>query len=125
MSLYYHLGKEDIILLKKNNGFSIIEMLFAMSIVMMLVATVLPIYKIIQVEQHILRNRLSIQTTLHDLLTEKLINMTVLDEQTLSLENHAVNIQFSIENGITEGCAQWVNEKSQTENVCLYGMEEQ
>jgi len=99
-------------------------MLFAMSITMMLVATVLPIYQTLQLEQHVLQQSMTIQSDLHDLLLEQLVDDVQVYERTIYMEHHQVNVFFEFQNEYVEGCAKWTNAKNQKEELCLYGIKE-
>lgn len=99
-------------------------MLIALSLTMMLVVTVLPIYQLLQTERVILNNRLMIQSKLHDLLLDKLYKREGTSEDKLIINHLQIPVIFQTNNGIVKGCAQWTNEKGRDEKLCLYGIPE-
>src|SRR5699024_12787476 len=86
IKLFFHLGLEGSIL-RKNNGFSLIENLVAMSIIMMLVGTILPVYQLIHKEEKNLEEKLLVQSRLHDILREEHQIKTIHTEFHTSVNN--------------------------------------
>ena len=56
--------------MKNGKGFTLIEVLVAMSIILMLVATIIPINTFIKIGEEILQDRRDILFTLHDELQD-------------------------------------------------------
>lgn len=99
------------------------EMLMAWSLLMVLVATALPIHQLLQVENQVLKNRHTVQMALHHHLTEQLTEkVSPKKDTTLQIGHHHVRISYVVKKNDMEGCASWVNEKNQNEKVCLHGV---
>jgi len=111
--------------LKKNNGFSLIEVLVAFSMVIMLVFTILPIITLIRQEEVILSDRRHISNRLHDELQPILWNADPLNyTYTQSIRSYSVEFIFENEDQYIKGCAYWKNIKDREEKICLYGFKE-
>ncbi len=95
-----------------------------MSIIMILVATILPIRNLILMEQHLLKSRHTIQLALHDELLDVLYDDVPLTTFKKEIVSHEVKVVFTEEGDYVKGCASWQNEKRQEELRCLYGIKE-
>ncbi|WP_226035031.1 hypothetical protein [Aquibacillus saliphilus] len=108
----------------KNNsrGYFLIEALASLSIVLTITFTFIPILNQIKLEEHILSQRRSIQSTLHDelqLYIWKTFKLPVNHE--MKVNKRQVTFTFTKEDNLVKGCAEWNNEKDILENFCLYG----
>src|SRR5699024_5827546 len=106
IKIFFHLGREGSIW-RKNNGFSLIENLDAMSIIMMLVGTILPVYQLIHKEEKNLEENLLVQSRLHDILRKEhqIKRLPTVFHETV---NHKkVDIKVTQEEEWQKGCASW------------------
>lgn len=111
--------------MKKNNGFSFIEVLVAFSIVMMLVLTILPMISLIRQEEAILSDRRYISNRLHDDLQSVIWNTDpVPSTYSEIIRSNDVRFTFTKEQQFIKGCGYWKNIKKRAEKVCLYGVKE-
>lgn len=110
--------------MKKNEGFTLIEVLVAMSIVMMLVATIIPINILIKQERKILEDKRTISMRLHDELQKIVFEDMKPQNDTVEIGNKSVYFTFRTEQELQKGCAIWENEKQKEETICLYGLKE-
>lgn len=110
--------------MKNNNGFTLIEVLVATSIILMLVATIVPVSTLVQVEKKILFDRRIILLALHDDLQETIWGDRKIENKQQNINHHIVEIYYSVDNKLIKGCASWENEKKKEETVCLYGYRE-
>jgi type II secretory pathway component PulJ len=113
--------------LKKDNGFTLIEILIAAALLMTIVITMVPIISLIQNERHILSERRNLSLKLHDELQPVLWA----DDRHLPSSYVEIHDQkeivflFEEENDYVKGCVEWENVKKQQETFCLYGSPEQ
>lgn len=112
--------------MKKYNGFSLIEVLAAFSIVMVLVLTMLPIITLLQQEEKILSDRRHISNVLHDELQSLIWDLPdkLPSPVSKTVRSHDVTFDFSRKKSFIEACGSWKNLQERHEEVCLYGMEE-
>lgn len=105
------------------NGFTLIEVLVAMSIIFVLVATIIPIDIVLKQGRKTLQDKREITLHLHDTLlhyisTSELINVST----TETINGTFVTIHFTEENEYIKGCATWENARDKHEQICLYGL---
>lgn len=114
------------ITLKKLNGFTFIEALVAMSIIIMLVATITPIQIILKQEKKQLQDKRKITLHLHDQLQTFIWNEKNLNnkENVEFIYGVSVKFQFMYENEYIKGCASWKNVRNKYEEICLYGLKQ-
>ena len=110
--------------MRKNEGFTLIEVLVAMSILMMLVATIIPIDLLVKQERKILQNRRAISMKLHDELQAIVWNKQALENTQFKIGSRSVELNFVSNHPLVKGCANWENEKKRREKICLYGFQE-
>src|SRR5690625_4872734 len=98
-----------------------------MSIVFMLIAITIPINTILKTERMKLYDERLISFYLHDELIDKLYteNFMETDKYTVSINNHNVQFQFTLNDDLLKGCARWENVKQQNKEYCLYGYKKQ
>lgn len=113
--------------MKQNkNGFSLIEVLVAQSILFLLLATFIPIYTIITFEQTVLKNRIAITSALYDELQWNIWNNGSMDHETKDIGTQtSVSFIFTKEQKYIKGCANWRNVQEREEVVCLYGLDKE
>lgn len=99
-----------------------IEVLVAMSILLMLVATIIPVDTLMKQERKNLQDRRLIVLYLHDELQQFLNHSTKQQEKEVVVNQTEVTIMFSLENEYIKGCASWKNVKNRSEQICLYGL---
>lgn len=110
--------------MKQNSeGFSLIEVLIAKSILLILLATFIPIYTTITFERAVLKNRVAITSALHDDLQPIIWNQANRSSNTKHIgTQQSVSFVFEEEQQYVKGCASWVNLQEREEVVCLYGL---
>lgn len=121
--LFFRWGKEDIIL-NNTRGFSLSEVIIAMSIVMILMASILPIHQLIETEQLRLKQHHLIKLALHDELQDVIWLNLPLNTYEKTVANNKVTLSFTTEAEYVKGCAAWSNVQNKFEKVCLYGIQE-
>lgn len=124
IKLYFLLGKGDTEL-NNNEGFSLSEVIIAMGILMMLVATVLPIHQKITTEQYRMKHHQTIKHALHDELQAMLWTDKQLESYTQRVAERDVQMSFTTEGAYVKGCAIWENVREEKEKVCLHGIQEE
>lgn len=95
-----------------------------MSIILMLVATIIPIKTLVQIEKKILFDRRVILLALHDELQATIWEDERTQNKQLIINHQTVEIIYTVNNQLIKGCASWENEKKKKETVCLYGYKE-
>ncbi len=120
----FHLVKEDFVL-KKHNGFTLIEVTIAVSILFSTIVILLPLISLLQTERQVLSDRRMIAYKLHDELQPYLwgVNSDLPSHFEKKIESKTV--QFSMvtitESSLLKGCAKWNNAKQTKEVFCLFG----
>ncbi|MFD2046053.1 prepilin-type N-terminal cleavage/methylation domain-containing protein [Ornithinibacillus salinisoli] len=110
--------------MKKNDGFSFIEVLISLSIVLLIISTVVPINSLVDKERTTLKERRVISLRLHDelqlILWDKDVQYPKAKE--ILIDNTSYQFLFSKENNYLKGCVEWKNAKKQADKLCLYGL---
>lgn len=111
-------------MLKKNNGFTLVEVLVASSILFMMIIVIIPINTLLTTERTILKDRHEFKQTLQEELqpfiweTNKELPATYVKE----MNHKSVSFQFTRQpDNLIKGCVQWENVRNQREKICLYG----
>lgn len=111
--------------MQNRNGFSLIEVLIASSIVFTTIATFMPIISTLDTEQKVLSDRRKLAYLLHDELQEFIWNsdmkLPVTFTQTID-SSMEVQFEFLLENEFIKGCVEWNNAKNTNEQLCIYGL---
>lgn len=102
-------------------GFTLIEALVAMSVIMMLVMTIIPIDIIIKQERSVLHDRRLIVSMLHDKLQQIIWENNTINSSSETVNNKMVTFEYNNEGEFIKGCASWENAKQARETICLYG----
>ena len=110
--------------MKKSDGFSLVEVIIAMGIIVMLVATALPIHQLLKMEHYRIKQHQLIKLALHDELQEVLHNNEAVRTYTFEVTAREVQVTFQMEGKYVKGCAEWRNVRDKDEQVCLYGIYE-
>lgn len=120
--LFFRLAKEGAIL-SKYNGFTLIEVLIASSILMMMITTFVPIFSLLKNEQTVLSDRRTIAFRLHDELQYYLWDKTATMPASFmeTIQFRSVAFEFTKNDDLVKGCAKWKNVKKIGEVTCLYG----
>jgi hypothetical protein len=125
MMPYSNLGKVGFIL-RKDSGFTLIEVLAAASILFMTVSTFLPIILTLDAEQKVLSDRRHLAYMLHDEL-QHFIWDPLSSELPLQFNETVQSIpaqfEFSTDKQLIKGCVKWNNAKNRKEKICLYGIQ--
>lgn len=90
---------------------------------MMIVTTFVPIFSLLTNERIILSDRRAIVNQLHDELQPHLWNNSPTAPTVLkkTVRVTPVTFDFTMENELIKGCANWKNVKKIKETICLYG----
>ncbi|WP_072887688.1 type II secretion system protein [Ornithinibacillus halophilus] len=108
--------------MKKYNGFSLIEVLIASSIVFMVAITLVPLISTLNAEREALSIKRLVANELHDQLQLQLWNLETVTQFKREFNNFEVHFSFYEEKGSIKGCAKWINVKQKEENLCIYGL---
>lgn len=112
--------------MKKNNGFSLAEILIASAILMSVATTVLPIISLLHSERQVLSDRRALSLMVHDELQQFLWTDTAPPAAYVkTIRKKEVQFTFVQENEYVKGCAEWENAKKRHEAFCLYGLPKQ
>lgn len=110
---------------KINNGFTLVEIMITSTLLLFIVASILPIYTKVKLERKLLTDRREITFMLHDELQRTLYGSDVTLPKKVTFDRPLyVEIDLVKTTQHVKGCAKWTNEKDVQEEVCLYGMEE-
>jgi Tfp pilus assembly protein PilV len=110
--------------LRNSNGFSLIEVLVAFSIIFMITTTIIPLISLLNQGEEILSQRMHHTNSLHDELQTFLWGESKrLPPVRYSKTEDSVtaSYQFTTENNLIKGCVEWENVKKKKEKFCLYG----
>lgn len=119
----FRLGKGGTIL-SKSDGFSLSEVIIAMGILLMLVATVLPIHQKVTTDEHRIKHHQLIKLALHNELQAYILTDKTLDSYKSQVAKKDVQMSFTMEDEYVKGCATWENALKEKEKSCLYGIRE-
>src|SRR5699024_8782188 len=120
---FFRLEKEGITL-KKNDGFTLIEVIIAATLLMTVITTVVPIISLVHSERQVLSDRRAISLKVHDNLQPFLWLKNQILTANYSEINHEKEVQITCkkENNYVKGCAEWQNAKRRSETFCLHGL---
>lgn len=108
---------------QSNKGFSFVEVLVAKTILLFILAIFLPIYTTISYEHSVLKSRLLIVSSLQDHLQAVTFGEQAINNITNTINHHQVDFSFEIKERYIKGCANWTNQQSRKEEICLYGLD--
>ncbi|WP_190279504.1 type II secretion system protein [Ornithinibacillus gellani] len=107
--------------MRKANGFTLIEVLFATGIICILATTFIPILSLVAQERVVLSDRRFIVNQLQDDLQIYMWeNDTYPSIYEKNVRQRVVNYIFQMEHALVKGCANWINVKQREEVFCLY-----
>ncbi|GAA0602519.1 hypothetical protein GCM10009001_19340 [Virgibacillus siamensis] len=109
--------------MQNTKGFSLIETLVALSILVTVITTFIPIKTTIMLHRDILHQKQEILNSLHEELQFSLQNNVSdpIKPYTVHVDNTPVAIHFTVEESLLKGCAEWKNVKNKQQQSCLYG----
>ncbi|WP_174613796.1 competence type IV pilus minor pilin ComGE [Virgibacillus ihumii] len=109
--------------MRNNKGFSLIETLVALSILVTVITTFIPIKSTIMLHRDILHQKQEVLNSLHEELQIMLMNGDTIPiaAYTINVGRTPVSIGFTVENSLLKGCAEWKNAKNKQQRSCLYG----
>jgi len=109
--------------LRKNKGFTLAEVLIAMSILFTVILSITPITSVLEKEQDILNDKRLISLQLHDELQPFLWNNRQIPAANMrKINNKNVTFEFKHQNEYVKGCAKWENAKQINDQICIYGI---
>ncbi|GAB3052016.1 prepilin-type N-terminal cleavage/methylation domain-containing protein [Virgibacillus ainsalahensis] len=110
----------------KTNGFTLIEVLIASTLLITVVTTVFPIITLLTNEKDNLSDRRILTSKVHDELQDYLWDKekSTPDQFTEIIRMKEVTFTFTKEKEYIKGCARWENVKKTKETICLYGISE-
>src|SRR5699024_9393594 len=100
------------------------EVIIAMGILLMLLATVLPIHQKVTTDEHRIKHHPLIKLALHNELQAYILTDKMLDSYKTQVANNDVHMSFKMEDEYVQGCATWENALKEKEKSCLYGIRE-
>lgn len=110
--------------MRNSNGFSLIEVLVAFSIIFTITTTIIPLISLLNQEEEVLSQRMHHTNRLHDELQTYLWGETKRlppARYSKTDDSGTASYQFSTENHLVKGCVEWENAKEKKEKFCLYG----
>lgn len=109
--------------LLNNKGFSLIESLVAVTLLMVMISTLIPITNTLIHEREVLHQKRLIGNQLHDELQPHLWDgqNRIPIKYSKKFNATTLNYKFSTENKLLKGCVTWENVKNKTNQICLYG----
>ncbi|WLV23554.1 type II secretion system protein [Aciduricibacillus chroicocephali] len=109
--------------MKKSNGFTFIEMLVSISIILMLASLAIPIASKIKAERQKLSDTRMFIQLLHDELQHILYDKErkTNDNFTRKVRNRELSFSLYEEGVYQKGCVSWKNAVQKQESHCLYG----
>ncbi|WP_175631899.1 competence type IV pilus minor pilin ComGE [Virgibacillus siamensis] len=109
--------------MQNSKGFSLIETLVALSILLAVITAIIPIKTRIMMERDVLDQKRAVLNTLHEELQDYLWSGASMQNQsyTINVDGSPVRIHFTTENSYLKGCAEWKNVKNKQDESCLYG----
>jgi Tfp pilus assembly protein PilV len=124
--MYFLLGK-DVVILTNNEGFSVIEALVSLGILVTITTTFLPLSSLVSYEKEALSQKRKIVLLLHDELQSTLSEDTYPIVQDIELENVTGTFRFfslDSDSRIIKACASWTSIRNRNEEICMYGKKE-
>jgi prepilin-type N-terminal cleavage/methylation domain-containing protein len=119
------LEREDFIL-RNNNGFTLIEVLITVSILLGVVITVIPLLQLLRLEGETLKDRRYMNQELFDELQSFLWSpgrpLPQSHHTTFQGNGMIAVYHFTLERDLIKGCVEWTNVKEKRETICLYGV---
>lgn len=111
-------------MLKKKNGFSLIEVLFASSLFFQAFLIFIPIQTNIQASTEVLNEKRWAAIRLHNELQQLMIEDSLTLPYSIQLQENHTNYDFEFTKKETwvKGCVEWNNAKKSNEIICLYGL---
>ncbi|AIF45393.1 type II secretion system protein [Virgibacillus sp. SK37] len=111
--------------MKRNSGFTLLEVIISASILMTVVATMFPLLHIMTTEKMVLSDRRTIVDRLHDEIQPfLLVSKEAPYESIKNINKRTVTFTFSLDQKYIKGCVVWENVKKKKEKHCLYGAPE-
>ena len=119
------MGREDFIL-RDNKGFTLIEVLITVSILLGVVITVIPLLQLLILEGETLTDRRYMNQELFDELQPFLWSpgRPLPQSQHTTFQSNGMKAvyHFTQERELIKGCVEWTNVKEKRETICLYGV---
>lgn len=114
-------------MLRNKKGFIWIETLVSLHVVLLITATIIPIYTTIEKERKVFDDRSIISLHLFNELQTILQDSSIRESTmfTKNIKQQDVSFVFVREGKYSKGCASWLNAKKMKEKRCLYGINEE
>ncbi|MFD1363066.1 prepilin-type N-terminal cleavage/methylation domain-containing protein [Lentibacillus salinarum] len=109
--------------MKNSKGFSLIESLAAVSLLMMIIATIIPASSLLLNEREVLQQKRHMIHQLHLELQPFLRESTkaVPNDFSKIVNGSEATFRFVAEDNLLKGCVIWDNDRNRTDQFCLYG----
>ena len=113
-------------MLNRRNGFTLIEVIAAATILMNVIAVAAPITATLIKEKTVLSERRLYTNVLHDELQVYLWEKSsqIPDSFSKRIRDKKTTFQFEMEYDYVKGCIHWKNAKQVEDAICLYGLPE-
>ncbi|WP_404453418.1 type II secretion system protein [Oceanobacillus kapialis] len=112
--------------MRNNKGFTLVEVLTAITILTTVVITIMPLFQLLATESKILKERRDVNQqifeNLQPFLWAKDHPLPYHYQETVQTLN--ISYRFTREDELIKGCADWRNFRNETETICLYGIPE-
>lgn len=110
--------------LLNNRGFTVTEVLVALTALMLLATVLIPLSTIITNEREVLSQKRHITYQLHDELHNVIHNQKSIETFHKRFRTVEVKFEFTeLDSSLVKGCARWENLMNRSEEVCLYGIQ--
>lgn len=109
--------------MRNSNGFSLIETLVALSILVTVISIFIPIQSKIMIERDVLNQNQVVSNVLHEELQKTLWSNQLIPEDSyiINVDGSPITINFTLDKSLLKGCAKWENAKKMQQQSCLYG----
>ncbi|MBM7552302.1 type II secretion system protein [Thalassobacillus pellis] len=108
----------------KYNGFTLLETMFAFSIITMVIVTITPVAMKVKMEEAVLAERRNASSLINNELQAAISEPGVPVDKQIKGKNITLLINYSYKDNLLKVCGGWNNEKKKREQLCIYGYKE-